>query len=334
MKGDPFIVRVLRVEDLPSPPPGRTGWPWTTGAAAIAPRMRDGGSWPLISVVTPNYNMDRFLEETLRSVLLQGYPNLEYIVMDGGSSDESRKIIEKYGAFLSRWASEPDRGQSHAINKGWALSSGDIVAYINSDDTYLPGALETAARFLSERQDVGLVYGKWQIVNELDGVSHVPEIPDFDMGTMLLDNYITQPTVFIRGNVLSSVGLLDESLHMAMDMDLWARIALEHKIAFIPQLLATFRIHERSKSDVSVDRTWPDILRIYEATFRHPRLPPDVRKIKREAYARLFNRIGEYYAGAGDIRKSILYRCRAASASPVSFLRTLLYRSIRYLKTW
>ena len=127
--------------DLPPPPPGKTGWPWTTKPPRLPALQPDGTPWPRISIVTPSYNQGQYIEETLRGVLLQGYPNLEYIVMDGGSTDGTVDILRKYAPWLAHWTSEPDRGQAHAINKGMASATGAIGAYLNSDDYYLPGAL-------------------------------------------------------------------------------------------------------------------------------------------------------------------------------------------------
>src|SRR5688500_17087320 len=117
---------------LPEPPPGRTGWPWTSEAAQLPARMSNGQPWPRITIVTPSYQQGRFLEETIRSVLPQGYPNLEYLVIDGGSSDESVEVIKRYEPWLSYWASEKDRGQTHAIAKGLERATGEIFQWINS----------------------------------------------------------------------------------------------------------------------------------------------------------------------------------------------------------
>ncbi|HAX95810.1 MAG TPA: glycosyltransferase, partial [Prolixibacteraceae bacterium] len=128
--------------------------------------MPDGSPWPKISVVTPSYNQGQFIEETIRSVLLQGYPNLEYIVMDGGSTDGSVKIIKKYEPWLSYWVSEPDRGQSHAINKGINRAAGEILFWLNSDDLCLPGAFFKAAESFSQYPNQKLVIGQAQIINQ------------------------------------------------------------------------------------------------------------------------------------------------------------------------
>src|SRR5262245_11264512 len=131
-------MRCPQLSELPPPPANKKGWPWTEECAQLPDRMPDGSEWPRISIVTPSYNQGAFLEETLRSVLLQGYPNLEYVVIDGGSRDCSVDVIKKYERWIRYWVSEPDRGQSHAINKGFEKTNGDILAYINSDDAYLP----------------------------------------------------------------------------------------------------------------------------------------------------------------------------------------------------
>src|SRR5215207_3259660 len=140
---------VIRLKNLPPPPEGKTGWPWTEEAATPAEAPPRGRAWPRISVVTPSLNQAEFLEQTIRSVLLQGYPNLEYIVMDGGSRDGSLAVIEKYAPLLTHWESRPDRGQGHAINKGWRQCTGEILCWLNSDDLYLPGALRVVSETLA-----------------------------------------------------------------------------------------------------------------------------------------------------------------------------------------
>src|SRR5262245_43472888 len=124
--------------ELPPPPSAKTGWPWTEESRRLSNRTTEDRAWPRISVVTPSFNQGKFIEETIRSILLQGYPNLEYIVIDGGSTDNSLEVIKRYSPWLSYWVSEKDRWQSHAINKGMSHATGDIVAWLNSDDLYLP----------------------------------------------------------------------------------------------------------------------------------------------------------------------------------------------------
>jgi len=133
------------LKDLPPPPPAKSGWPWTEEPPQPLDAAPFASAWPRISIVTPSYNQARFIEETIRSVLLQGYPNLEYIIIDNGSSDGSLEIIKKYAPWLKHWMSEKDQGQSDALNKGFSLCSGEILAFLNSDDMFLPEALQTVA---------------------------------------------------------------------------------------------------------------------------------------------------------------------------------------------
>jgi len=141
------------LSELPQPPSGKDGWPWTGQSPSLPDKMPDGRPWPKISVVTPSYNQGNYIEETIRSVLLQSYPNLEYVIIDGGSTDNSVEIINKYEAWLTYWVSEKDRGQSHAINKGLKHATGDIFHWLNSDDQFTQGALEAAARAVRSEPD-------------------------------------------------------------------------------------------------------------------------------------------------------------------------------------
>ena len=159
---------VPRIEDLPPPPKDRSGWPWTEASDPVPPTMRDGTAWPSITIVTPSYQQAGFLEETLRSVLLQGYPKLEYIVVDGGSTDGSVDIIRSYAPWITRWVSESDDGQSDAINKGFRWATGSILGWLNSDDTYHPGALAEVAEAM-HRAGTEIVLGAMDKVQFGDG---------------------------------------------------------------------------------------------------------------------------------------------------------------------
>jgi glycosyltransferase involved in cell wall biosynthesis len=150
----------LEIKALPHPPNGKAGWPWTKESRHLSPTMRDGIPWPKISIVTPSYNQGRFLEETIRSVLLQNYPNLEYIIMDGGSTDNSVEIIKRYESWLTYWVSEKDNGQTNAINKGFSTSTGEILTWLNSDDILLANALGTAVRHFEKPKCYDLIIGE------------------------------------------------------------------------------------------------------------------------------------------------------------------------------
>ncbi len=238
------------LEDLPSPPANRTGWPWTEGSPPSPAVICNGRPWPRVTIVTPSYNQGRFIEETIRSVLLQEYPNLEYIVIDGGSTDQSVDIIRKYEPWLAYWVSEPDRGQSHAINKGWAIASGDIVAWLNSDDTYEPGAVWAVVRYLQAHPAIIMVYGDCVLINKNSREIAPFWRSSFDIKRLIQDHRwcIPQQTVFMRKSALDKAGLLDERLHYKMDRDLYIRIGLNGDIAKIDAHLANFRVHQAAKS--------------------------------------------------------------------------------------
>jgi glycosyltransferase involved in cell wall biosynthesis len=211
---------------------------------------------PLVSVVTPSYNQAQFLEETILSVLSQDYPNLEYIIIDGGSTDGSAEIIRKYENRLAYWVSEPDEGQADAINKGWRRAQGEILAWLNADDTYVPGAVPTVVQHFGNHPGVDMVYGYVNMIDERGRVTWTTEpSTDFDVNGLIYSHFfIPQPTVFFRKHVLDKVGMLDTSLYYSMDCDLWHRIGLNFTVQGIPALIANFRTHLTSKThDVPLD---------------------------------------------------------------------------------
>jgi glycosyltransferase involved in cell wall biosynthesis len=240
-----------RLEDLPPPPPGRTGWPWTEESEALPPAMPGGGPWPRLSVVTPSYNQGHFLEQTIRSVLLQRYPNLEYIVIDGGSSDASVEVIKKYEAYLAHWVSEPDRGQSHAINKGFALATGEVICWLNSDDYYVPGTLQTVATHLAEGSGNFAVVGHCMQVYA-DGSAPIKGIGRFDGLRRLLQFWkgyqMHQPSIFWRREVYEKIGLIDERQHYIMDFDYWVRMARHYRFENIDRVLSCATYHAEAKT--------------------------------------------------------------------------------------
>ena len=206
-------------------------------------------NYPKVSIVTPSYNQAKFLERTILSVLNQNYPNLEYVIIDGGSTDGSVEIIKKYEEYLAYWISEPDKGQADAINKGFKTFKGKIFAYLNSDDTYCDGTLRKVVDYFGNHPDVYLVYGDYVLIDAQDNVIKYKKEIEFDYNVLLYGfSYIPQPTVFFKREVLSEIGFLDTRLECAMDYDYWLRVAKEYNIKHIPSYLANFRIHEGSKT--------------------------------------------------------------------------------------
>jgi glycosyltransferase involved in cell wall biosynthesis len=204
---------------------------------------------PLVSIVTPSYNQGRFIEETIESVLSQDYPNLEYIVIDGGSTDETLAILRRYEGRLT-WITEPDGGQSEAINKGFRRARGEIVAWLNSDDTYLAGAVSKAVAYLHAHPEVAMVYGEGYLMDEAGRVtSRFPATEPFNFWRLVhFSDYILQQTVFWRRSVFESVGMLDESLHYGMDWDFWIRVAKRFEVAYIPEFLGNLREYATAKT--------------------------------------------------------------------------------------
>ena len=256
---------------LPPPPDGRTGWPWTTAPALLPPRMADGREWPKISVVTPNFNYGRFIEETIRSVLLQGYPNLEYIIIDGGSDDESLTVIKRYEPWL-QWESCRDSGQSHAINKGLHRATGEILAYLNSDDSYQPRTLAQVAS-LFEPAGRGVIMGD---VYEIDDEgrrlrvwrSRTPTLfPLLFQHRLCRIGGITampnQPAVFWGRQVYARLGAFREDLRFGFDYEYWLRL-LTARIAFhrADEVFANYRFHGASLSARGWSAFYPDWQRV------------------------------------------------------------------------
>lgn len=217
---------------------------------------------PLVSIVTPSFNQAEFLEKTIQSVLMQDYPYIEYIVIDGGSTDGSVDVIKKYQDKIKHWVSEPDTGQTEAINKGFAKATGDILAWINSDDTYNPKAVCEAALYLIENPNVAMVYADCNFIDEHDTV--IGKFNAKQTNYKLLREgfvHIPQQTMFFRKKYWSE---LDPSFYFAMDYDLWTRIAKQAEIKYLQgKVWANFRIHTSSKTNVNDMRGWDEMLRVH-----------------------------------------------------------------------
>lgn len=206
------------------------------------------------TIVTPSYNQGRYLAQTIESVLDQeGDFTIDYVICDGGSKDDSVAIIERYAqgrplkcrGITYRWRSEKDRGQTDAIRKGFAMATGDVVAWLNSDDTYLPGTLATVAREIAGRD---FVYGKSQFIDEHGKVIGKYPTEPFDADRFAAFNFIAQPSTFFTRAALEAVGGPEASLHYCMDYDLWIRLSHRFALHYVPEFLSTFRLHDESKT--------------------------------------------------------------------------------------
>ena len=219
---------------------------------------------PLVSIITPSYNQAPYLEETINSVLNQTNPHIEYILIDGGSSDRSVELIKKYSKRISHWVSEKDHGQTDAINKGFALARGEILAWINSDDTLLPHAVEEAVQFLQDHPEIGLVYGDANFIDENSRI--IGQFPAAQTDLKRLRRgyvHIPQQASFFRKTLWDQVGPLDPDFFFAMDYDLWVRIALNSEIKYIQRTWANFRLHSDAKTITADDQCWPEMLKVH-----------------------------------------------------------------------
>ncbi len=219
---------------------------------------------PKISIVTPSFNQGNFLEKTIVSVLDQGYPNLEYIIIDGGSTDNSAEIIRRYEQHLAYWESEPDRGQSHAINKGFARATGDILAWLNSDDWYAPSALQSVVETFAANPDAGAVVGAGYLVDEED--YPVLRADPFEVTVETLyhwvDRFFWQPSCFFTRQTWERCGPLREDLHFAMDLDLWFKIARHYAFATTANVLSTSLRHADAKTTANTGMTRIEAARV------------------------------------------------------------------------
>jgi len=286
------------LSELPPSPVGKTGWPWTEEGPQLPETMPDGRPWPCISIVTPSYNQGQFIEETIRSVLLQRYPNLEYIVIDGGSTDNSVEIIKKYEKYLAYWVSELDRGQADAINKGFLKSTGDILAWQNSDDIYLPNAFFTVADVFRNHPAASLVFGNIKFLDEGDRECGELRFVPFSQWALIYEGtMLANQAAFWRRELFLTAGPLDTSLTFCMDYEFFLRASLYGRFKFIRRFLGAFRLHGKSKSSALSHigmREHADVVRRFKMSSERSR--------KAQAWKALsILRRSLYYAIQGDV---------------------------------
>jgi glycosyltransferase involved in cell wall biosynthesis len=234
---------------------------------------------PLVTIVTPVYQMARFIEETISSVFAQDYPNIEYIVMDAGSTDGTVKILRRFEGLKSqnvrfRWFSEKDKGTADAVNKGFLRARGTVLAYLNADDIYTPGAVTTAVRALMENSSVDVVYGEAEWMKTDGAVIGPYPTEAFDADRLRSLCFICQPASFIRREAFDSVGMLDASLNYGYDYDLWIRFSKAHRLRKIDHLLARSRMHFDNKTLRSRRKVFRESLKILQRHYGYASLPP------------------------------------------------------------
>lgn len=284
----------------------------------IGPTLR-----PLVSIVTPAFNQGAFLRETIDSVLAQDYTPIEYIVIDDGSTDTTPDIVAAYGSRITSLRHE-NRGQTATINRGFELSSGTVLAWLNSDDTLIRGAVAAAVGYLASNPEVDIVFGD-TLFTDAEGralrrsAARGPFA--YERFVVEAENPIPQPSAFIRRRVVETVGPLDVRRAYFMDWDFWLRAGLRHRIAYTGELLSSYRLHAQSNTVSRTARIAGELESVYLDYFQRADIPAGIRRHQAEAMANMYLTRGGYSVHGGDRRAAARAAVHAVLARPVMFLR-------------
>ena len=286
-----------------------TAYPRPAGLPPVT--VRDP-SWPLVSVVTPSLNQGAFIRATIESVLGQDYPNIEYWVMDGGSTDGTLEVLRAYESDSRfHWVSAPDAGQSDAINRGWSRCRGDVLAWLNSDDTYRPAALRTQVAALRAHAECGVVYGDALYVDAAGAPVQMAYGRAYRVAELLRLTIPVQPTVFLRRDVVERIGPVDTRFHSSMDSEYWVRAARVTTFWYEPRLIATYRWHARSKTVAAARGFYGDWLAILDNFFADSARQDFPRRERDRIYADLYATQARLEASGGALRSAATYAWRA-----------------------
>jgi GT2 family glycosyltransferase len=277
----------------------------------------------LVTIVTPSYNQAAYLEQTLTSVLEQDYPRLEYLVVDGASTDGSLEIIEKYADRLDWWVSEKDSGQAEAINKGLSLAKGDILAWLNSDDYYLPGAISAAVKVFQDNPDVVLIYGNMLAVDERGQTTNLLSYSQLTLEDLLCFQIIGQPAVFFRREAFEGAGQLNTTYHCFLDHHLWLRIALQGRILHVDETWAAARYHSQAKNRARAVEFGREAFRILDWAQKQPKLAEAIAGAERRSRASAHRVNARYLLDGGQSWGALAAWFRALSIHPPTALARL-----------
>jgi glycosyltransferase involved in cell wall biosynthesis len=270
------------LKDIPNPSSNKTGWPWTEESEPLTKIMPDGKPWPKINIVTPSYNQGQFLEETIRSVLLQNYPNLEYIIIDGGSTDNSIEIIKKYDTWINYWVSEKDNGMAEALNKAFARSTGDLIGWQNSDDYYGPGSFWACAQVAIESPSYDIYHGRTYFIDMNRQITGEISSGEFDLveraGSFPLVGLPNQ-SMFIRRTIFVNQPFVDESYKCGMDTEMVARLLLSGcTTKYVSGINSFYRIHSAAKTFLECGTSAAEACRLCAESLSKDGLSSDLRK--------------------------------------------------------
>jgi len=272
---------------------------------------------PLVTVVTPSLNQAEFLPHTIESVLSQDYPGIEYIVMDGGSTDGSVEVIERYADRLASWCSQRDGGQADAVNRGWERSRGSILAFLNSDDVYLPGAVSAIVAAFRDHPEAGLVHGQGQLITRHGRVLQTTRVcAEPAQGMLEALTCLPQPATFVRRAVLDRIGMLDPTLHFGLDMDFHLRAVGNFPAVSLSRAIACLRLHPRAKTVALGLRAAPEVLRIAGKIVAHPANYPRFAVDEAVVWSRAHQFAAQFLYMHGEPRQAWLNLKRAIDIAP------------------
>lgn len=280
-------------------------------------------SMKLVSIITPSFNQTRYLEITIQSVLAQDYPHIDYLVIDGGSSDGSVEIIKAYENRLAYWISEKDHGQADAINKGLARARGEIIGWLNSDDYYMPSAISAAVKTIEENSEVVMVYGDMLAVDEHGQTINILKYKQLSLEDLLCFQIIGQPSVFFRREAYQKAGGLDRTFHYLLDHHLWIRIARQGKILHVPQIWAAARYHAEAKNRAKAAEFGREAFRILDWARNHPDLAESISSVERRARASAHRVNARYLLDGGQSLSALKAWMHALFIHPLTALARL-----------
>lgn len=247
------------------------------------------GNLPLVSIVVPAYNHGEYVRDAIQSVLDQDYPNIELIVIDDGSTDNTREILEEFGDKF-RWETQPNAGQARTLNRGWSEARGELLGYLSADDVLLPGAVSTSVRHLLADPEIVLTYCNYNLLDSQSRIIRRVEAPRFDYREMIVKFVCPPgPGVLFRRSAFEATGFWDDSLRLILDYEYWIRLALQGRFLKIPEVLAGFRVHEGSQTFARADeRKSEEYVRVLSDYFRSNGVPPEIRSAKDEALSNAY----------------------------------------------